>query len=177
MEKYTPSKRILEAICSEENLISQYTTFLRNQPKKLMRRNLTSFSFGIMGQLAFKYNLRDPFENIGYYSAPMHLSMELLKNAFGHGAKDRDIEFGLFLGDLGVCYGVKDGGDYFQSEDTKRIWECKSEIPNTTKGKMELSGFGIGVSHHIFPFSDMIEVDTDKGILYCVYLKSSFGKV
>ena len=63
-------------------------------------------------------------------------------------------------------FGLIDEGGYFKSEKTKKTFENK--IPLT-----ERHGRGVGINHYLYPHSDIIEVDTKEGVLYCVQFKSS----
>src|SRR3989339_105931 len=73
----------------------------------------------------------------------------------------------------GICYGFQDSGDYFKSEHTKRIYENKIPIIKNQSIENGLQRFRVGVTNFLYPYSDLIEVDTKKGVLYCIQLKES----
>ena len=81
----------------------------------------------------------------------------VLKKEFFH--------YGLFLGDKGLSQGFKDFGNYFKCEKTKEIWENKIPVKSTKNSNF--SGKGAGKKFMSIAF-DLIEVDTKKGILYCI---------
>lgn len=176
MEKYMPSQRILEAICSDDKLVVQYSLLPRNSSQSLMKKSIVSISYGITAQIAKKYRLGEIYSSVGHMVPVLHLAIELLKNAIGHGDENSDIEFGLFLGNKGVCYGVRDGGDYFKSEEIKYNWENKNPVIMLEKGLENFSGFGLG-NHIIFNYADIIEVNTKEGRLYCAQFKERLEKL
>ena len=78
----------------------------------------------------------------------------------------------MFFGSEGVCYGFQDGGEFFKNPDIKRQLENKipfKKFNSDPRGDTCNSGF----NDYIFPYSDFIEVNSDKGILYCVQLKEN----
>jgi len=95
---------------------------------------------------------------------------DLVNNAFAHGPGGTEtmVEFGLFLGDTGVCYAVRDGGDYFKRQDIKEQYESKTSI--TVFDDSHGHGCHVGVNNNIFPNADIIEVNTETGTLYCAQL-------
>ncbi len=87
------------------------------------------------------------------------LIVEALTNACRHGSKRQNDEviFGLFLGRKGACYGFKDKGTYFKKPENKTRYEKKQLLEKA-------KGAGTGLT---FDYSDIIEVDTKEGVLYC----------
>src|SRR3989339_176609 len=149
-----PSKRILETICDEEIPITTYTLFQKGMKKEQEEKLMKSFLTGLIYQIAENYN----------YSAKI--------NQIDTG-KIEPIKFGLFMGSKGICYGFQDSGDYFKSEHTKRIYENKIPIIKNQSIENGLQRFRVGVTNFLYPYSDLIEVDTKKGVLYCIQLKES----
>lgn len=96
---------------------------------------------------------------------------EVSKNWADHAPENSNLVRGLFLGSKGVCYGFQDGGEFLKKPEIKnqlekKIYFKKFEDSPREKNSCKKSGFSGG----IFPYSDFIEVDSDKGILYCVQL-------
>jgi hypothetical protein len=120
----------------------------------------------------YRINLNDKTRKQLGIQQVWSVSGEVLKNCFDHGPKDKDIQFGLFLGHKGVCYGFQDGGDYFKNNKIKYKYEHKIEITDFDKNTLR-DNCQSGVNEFIYHFADMIEVDSEKGILYCVQLKGN----
>ena len=64
---------------------------------------------------------------------------------------------------------------FFKREDIKDKFENKVHPEEFEEGLKDLSGSRYGI-HKIFESSDEIEVNTKKGVLYCVQLKNGFDK-
>lgn len=166
-----PSKNVLEKICSEgENLLISYETYINSQegsPDPV-------FAAGLFSKICAFYRIELSEINESRLSVQKVYNVygEASKNCINHGSKTEEFSIGLFLGDLGVCYGFKDKGDYFKSEKIKHQYENKIKIT-----EFNSNFFGetchYGINDHIFPNSDLIEVDVEKGILYCVQFKEN----
>ncbi len=170
-----PSKRILDEICEDGNPIVRYTRFPPNEDLDKLVTGFCSFANGILYGIAehFKWGLDIKGEMNTQKVASV---FEAWSNAFAHGSRNKNsVDFGLFLGEKGVCYGFRDYGDYFKSEEVKQIYETKTQIETFGDGLKELSGFNIGVSW-MYDDADIIEVDTNLGVLYLVQYKSSLAK-
>ncbi len=182
MELFRPSQRILEEIClDEERSNVQYTIFPPSEA------DINPFFEGLLEQIRAFYQLQeliDAGKTRGMRkvmikdSRVLLLASEALLNAQWHGAKnERPITFGLFLGLQGLCYGFQDGGDYFKRPEIKAQFEGKKPITEFSapvfdgKGQRQ-SGCHAGVNGCIYE-CDIIEVDTNAGVLYCVLRKDS----
>lgn len=163
MELFTPSKKILEAICLDEKPMIHYSTVTPQ-----MANDLNPFMSGLLAEIAGYYRF---FPEYGGWNTQVagQIANEIISNAYNHGPKGKPIEFSLFLGKKGICYGVRDEGKFFKRKRTKEKFEKKSPI--TKFDKNDVGGHRGGINRFVFPYSDMIEVDTSKGILYCVLFK------
>lgn len=178
MEEFLPSNNVLETICSKENnIIRFYTQFPAYTSFAQFEYTLCSFIAGLSSQIAenFKWG-PDPHKYLN--GQRMMLVVDGLRNAMLHGSKNKSpVEYGLFMGDLGVCHGFRDAGNYFKSEKIKNIFENKTQITNFTESQDDdYETCHIGVNKNIYPHSDIIEVDNNAGILYCVQLKERLKK-
>lgn len=170
MELFIPSKRIVSLISTLEP-IPMWEVYRRMDSKEREEQLLSSFVVGLVSRIAHNYGL-DFFENRLDGTSIWNVAGEGLRNCLIHGPKEKDILFGLFLGNVGVCYGFQDGGDYFKREEIKQQYESKIPVTNSDlAGRDPNRIHGRGVNRYIFPFSDIIEVDTKTGTLYCVQLK------
>jgi hypothetical protein len=135
-----------------------------------------SSNIGAMGFLGAFYRIFHLGENpINKFNSSHFyvIFQEGIKNAIAHGPKEKEFfEYGLFLGDEGICQGFRDFGDYFKSEEIKKIWENK--ISRESTNKSSFSGKGIG-NEAMYELSDLIEVDIEKGILYCTQSHELLG--
>lgn len=178
--QFMPSDRVLEEICGDrEELVFHYIEIPSGLSNKQIERTLRSILVGTIYQVAenFKWGLDVRGQ---MRTKKLLIVNEALKNAVVHGSRNQSsVQYGLFLGDLGVCYGFRDGGDYFRSEEVKRLFESKTPVTRfqrPTEEFLRLSGWGAGVNKHIYPYSDIIEVDTGEGVLYCVQYKRSLER-
>jgi len=176
MDEFMPSQRILEEICSDLTPIRQYFYIPTALSKRKMEETCRGITCAVSNQIAeyYKWGV-DIIENME--TQKMVLIFDALLNSIFHGSKNVDpVSYGLFIGDKGVCHGFRDSGDYFKSEEIKRLFENK--IPLTEFGIAEpgISGHSYGVRGYIYGYSDFIEVDTSKGVLYCVQLKKSLDR-
>ena len=176
MTFFRPSQKVLETICDGE-LYSQYITIpLEGQSNKTLEEGLTSFLNGLLYQIASHYRWNKVGKRLDteMNTQKIVIVWEAMTNAIAHGSKRKDpVTIGLFLGNKGACYGFKDSGDYFKRDEIKEIYENKQPIQNFGEAIEGLSGCHAGVNCYIFKNSDLIEVDTLEGVLYCVQLKSS----
>lgn len=174
-DEFRPSQKILDDICSDSNLLVQYIhipTELSPENKDLLMRGLYSATVHYIAEV-YKWGV-DVLNNMK--TENIQIVAHALENAIFHGSKNLDpVVFGLFLGDKGVCYGFKDSGDYFRSEEIKRLFESKSRLKEFGRSEEHWAGGRVGVSV-IYDATDIIEVDIVKGILYCVQLKDSLDR-
>jgi len=178
--KFRPSTNILEKIAEEphsplEPLVVQYTEFPQELTHEQMDATIRTFIPGIAQQIAAYY--RFGIGSIGEIMElrKMMLVAEALKNEFVHGMPPYQLR--LFLGQSGVCYGFYDGGNFFRSTETKRLFESKTPLPKPEETKIirgsPCFGMGTGI---IYENADMIEVDAKEGVLYCVQFKTSLAR-
>jgi hypothetical protein len=179
MLDFMPSQRILEEICGEVSPKVQYTVFPADpdfpsdSSKERWEETLRHFTTGLIYQIADNFMWAvEPVKKMK--TQKIGLAPEAIQNALAYSPINTEpIVYGLFMGPKGVCHGFKDGGDFFRSEAVKEMFENKVWIKEFDEAIKGVSGWRIGVNRHIYPFSDIIEVDTKEGILYCVQLKSS----
>jgi len=167
MELFKPSKNILEMICSDGNYLSNYEIYLREDIKHNIRRVYDSFFPSLDSKLSnfYKFN---PEKQHEFFQNHFILVGELFKNCCDH--SKGDIKIGMFFGDKGVCYGFCDGGDYFKDDKIKYQYENKIPLTNLKPKTKHNRRMGVG---NIFSKSSLIEVDSVKGILYCVQLREN----
>ena len=163
-----PSKRILEQIC-EDSLITTYTNFPRDITQDEHELTMRMFVRGLIGQVKEMYGW------MKFNTQKMVVVSEAITNCRVHG-KGR-IDFGLFMGASGICYGFSDEGDYFESLDTKKTFESKTEIIKPQAIENGRKRFRVGVNNNIYKHSDIIEVDTSEGVLYLVQFKGSLHQI
>ena len=170
MDLFMPGKKILEAICWDKDSHRQYTVF----PYETPEIGLTEYVGLVIDQIKSFYYHQFDVKNSDNLSAQIigTLVFDALTNAQIHGSKKgTPFMHGLFIARKGICHGFKDEGDYFKSPEIKRQYEHKITIRKFDKSAK--SHHGIGVNINIFPNSDLIEVDAEKGVLYCAqYLKN-----
>lgn len=169
MELFKPSKKILEMICKkrEKPLIS-YEIYLRENLSYNLRGVYNLFFPSLNTRLSEFYRFTQEEEQ-EYFQYTLQPVEDAFGNCVDHGKGD--ISIGIFLGSKGVCYGFLDEGDYFKSKKTKSQFENKIPLINL-KPKTEHNR-RTGVNQIIFPCTDFIEVDSEKGILYFVLLNET----
>lgn len=174
MELFKPSKKVLEFICGQKAPLTAYEIYSRSKSKLMQEEQITLFFSGLSARLCefYKINLNDETRRQLGVQQVWEVSGEMLKNCFDHGPKDKEILFGLFLGHKGVCYGLQDGGDYFKNDKIKHQYENKIRITEFDKNPLR-DNCQSGVNDFIYRFADMIEVDSEKGIFYCVQLRKN----
>jgi hypothetical protein len=166
MEKSIPSDYMLKEISPNKNYTGKYFSFQRNLEAGILERLMGDSAEKIINEIGNFYRLGlNPLTKFNY-SPVIMVFMEGIKNAIAHGPKYKKfIAHSLFLGNKGIIQGFKDFGDYFKSEKTKKIWENKIHISSTNKSDFSGRGFGNGI---IYENSELINVNTKEGILYCM---------
>lgn len=99
--------------------------------------------------------------------------VEALSNAAIHGNrkdKTKNIILGVWYGRKGIFFGVRDEGDFFSKDSTKKLIESRTEI-SSTGGK---ESFGIGLRDYIYEDADKIFVDTEQNTLFVAISKKKF---
>ena len=81
-----------------------------------------------------------------------------------------DLFTGLFIGNKGVCYGFSYGGDFFKNEDIKKRIENRTFFKEFKEGMPLKGGHGF---KKFYKYSELIEVDIEKGVFYCGQLKEN----
>lgn len=180
-EQFRPSKKILEQICKdEEDLETIYyivpyrdgTERIKVSLDDMICSTITGLSYIVASYYRWALDIQ---ANMDTQSMGM-LILEPLRNALDHGSKEGDaVTIGLFLGPEGICLGFKDQGDYFKSEEIKTLFESRTLPEKRGEKQSYLSGAGLGVGI-TYKSADIIEVDTEKGILYCVKFKKNLAK-
>jgi hypothetical protein len=172
MELFKPSDKILKMICSENEIpLIQYEVFPFSSYED-MQKNQGLYLEGIRGKILRFYEMfsEENKERVDLHKT-LYLCNEAFKNWVNHSPENSSLESGLFLGSMGVCYGFHDGGDFFKKTEIKNQLENKinfKEFDKNPRGKTSRHGFS-----NIYKFSDFIEVDSEKGILYCVQLEKN----
>ena len=174
MKLFKPSEKILEIICSDVDELSYSYEIYPKRTMNLNERDVRLFVPRLYSGIQEFYDLGLEIRVGGRlaYQKIWNVSGEALKNCYDHGPKNKEVLFGLFLGDKGVCYGFCDQGGYFKNEKIKNQYENKVEITEFNKRTLK-DNHQSGVNENIFCYSDFIEVDSEKGILYCVQLKEN----
>lgn len=167
MELFKPSKKILEMISPDGSYLSNYEFYLRKDIKNQIRNVYNSFFPSLCSKFSLFYKF-DSEKNREFFQSPFVIVGEMFKNCIEHGKGN--VGFGLFLGDNGACYAFCDEGDYFKENKIKFQYENKIPLKNLKRKTKRNRRRGV---ENIFSNSDLIEVDSRKGILYCVQLKES----
>jgi hypothetical protein len=177
MDLFKPSRKVLEIIASGEkeefmfyNPLIFYHTYTG-----LDKDFEPTLSAGVFESIREYYHINYGEEN------RKRLAVQLVWNVFGEAVKNcadhspngkNFFSVGFYFGAGGICYGFNDGGDYFKNENIKHQYEHKILIKDFDKNTLE-NNFQVGVNQHIYSYSDFIEVDSKKGILYCIQKKES----
>jgi hypothetical protein len=167
---FAPSKSMLDAICENDSV-----------PIISCEVHLFGSTFDMFVEKVFYQN--SVFKKLNYFYADdlngncsldkdgiLNVCQELFKNWEDHGTEDSNLITGLFIGTKGVCYGFYDGGSFFKNYKIKERIESRhkfTEFDLNPRGGTLHKGF----NECIYPFSDMLEVDAEKGIMYAVQLK------
>ena len=174
MKLFMPSKKILETICVKgEKPLTFYGIYPFGSCEEMMNVCYIN-EVGIYAKILEFYSKDETIINERlYYEGVNNVLGEAFKNWVDHGQEGLNLMMGLFLGNLGICYGLCDGGDFFKNPEIKN--QLENKIPfkvfdDSARGDTRNKGFNL----NIFPYSDLIEVDAKKGVLYCVQLKENF---
>jgi len=168
-----PSEKVLEMICEDEKPNIYHVAFTPFISEEDMENTFRYFIAGLGYIIGEKYKWGiDLLQSMDMQK--ILVAWEALQNGYVHNpTRDQPIHYSLIMGSKGVCHGFQDSGDYFKKEETKKIFESKTKIRKRTGFERGIDCFRIGVNQYIYKYSDLIEVDIEKGILYCVQLKSS----
>ncbi|MBI4159422.1 hypothetical protein HY500_04160 [Candidatus Woesearchaeota archaeon] len=171
MELFMPSERMLKEIGWDENGQRIYFTNVANASESVLRGTVASAKTIITDVYKFQFEIADLGD--GFLLRPVvRLIWEALRNASVHGSK-RGLPFtyGLFIATNGICHGLQDGDRYFAREDIKQLFENKIPL---TEFDMDVSSRRVGVKDYIYKLSDIIEVDTANGTLFCAQYFGNF---
>jgi hypothetical protein len=171
---FKPSEKVLELICSGErsphihyNPLISYEVIL-GQNKGVDG----SFLTGLCSRIEEYYRIGLEKERLNTRRV-ISVFGEAAENCVKHSPTGKEkFTIGLFLGNNGICYGFQDGGLYFKYPEVKEQYENKSEITEFDQFHL-VDCCQIGVNAYIYPNTDLIEVDNNEGVLYCVQLKDS----
>ncbi len=171
MELFTLSKKMLEFICVDgEDPLTHYQVYPFS----------THFNLDILSQINFNsiehatlevysHDLGRDVERLDAQGLA-NVYHEAFQNWSDHAPINSTLTVGIFFGSKGICCGFYDGGDFFRNPKLKHQIENRvpfEKFDERTRGDNCQSGF----NEHIYPCSDMLEVDVDKGILYAAMLK------
>ena len=99
--------------------------------------------------------------------------IEAISNAAFHGNKKdklKNIIVGVWYGKKGILFGIRDEGEFFSKEQTKKLIESRTQIDSTGGEKC----FGIGLEGYIYKDADKIFVDTSQNTLFLAISKEKF---
>lgn len=172
MELFRPSKKLIDIIATEDekyihyNPLVFYETLIGQDPKKGID---SVFYSGVFNKIQSYYRI-DIDETVKSRLAIQKVGMilgEATKNCIEHSPNGKKIfTIGFYFGNNGICFGFNDGGNYFKNNQVKEQYENKIRLNY-------YHNHGHGINDRIFPYTDLIEVDSKKGILYCVMLKEN----
>lgn len=165
-----PPQEILERIGWDNNACCQFMTF----PSPALESQLRGYSHLVvlLVEDIYRFHFRYSFDTTKKEEIT-YVLWEALDNANDHGSqKELPFTHGLFVAKSGICHGFLDGDGYFRREDVKALFEHKLLL-----GEFHGVSRHIGVKDYISPHSDVIYVDTGRGVLYCVQLLERILKV
>ena len=170
-----PSPKMLEFICVDgETPITTYDVYAFDSYKTMLGFQL-AHTKSITAKLGVFYR-----EDMGRDERRLDLHgmsvvySELFKNWMDHGVDNSNLVTGLFVGSVGVCYGFCDGGDFFKNPEIKLQIETKLSFKKFNDAPREAgANRHHGFNLHIYPYSDLLEVDTEKGVIYAAQLKEN----
>lgn len=185
MKTFNLPKKLIDKISSDGEHTSQYTLFPTGLSSKLMEMTFVPFIAGLSAQIKDYYNYYRMEEEIRTgkpinYEYPRGILAvyDSLKNSLIHGSKNRNpVIYALFMGNLGVCHGFRDSGDYFKSQRIKELWENKKPLRKFGRPVEGFCGANFGVKGSIYPNVDFISVDTEKGLLFLIQFKNSLFEI
>jgi len=176
MGLFKPSDKILEMIClNGEKPLVQYEVYPFGSLEE-MEGLQVQYCCGVFEKIIHFYRedgiaLDDESKSRLNHQGISNVISESFKNWIDHAPENSILTTGLFLGPKGVCYGFHDGGYFFKRPEIKNQLENKipfEKFDEAPRGSCGHHGFG-----DIYEDSDFIEVDSKKGVLYCVQLKKN----
>ena len=171
MELFMPSERILKEIGWDKDGQRIYFTNVANASESVLRGTVASAKTIITDVYRFQFEIADLSDDF-LLRPVVRLIWEALRNVSVHGSKKTlPFTYGLFIAINGICHGFQEGDRYFTREDIKQRFENKIPL---TEFDMDVSSRRVGVRDYIYNLSDIIEVDTANGILFCVQYFGNF---
>ncbi|MGV8162724.1 MAG: hypothetical protein ACP5N2_05340 [Candidatus Nanoarchaeia archaeon] len=173
MDLFMPSEKILEKICLEgEKPLVHYEIYPYGSAEE-MYSNRSIYQVGLFEKIRHFYRLEldgdiDRLDIQGIQD----VSGELFKNWMDHSPENSILMTGLFLGRKGIAYGYFDGGSFFKKSEIKYQVENKIDFKEFHYPDSE-STCQSGFQCYVYWAADMLEVDTQKGIIYAVQLKEN----
>ena len=156
-----PSSSLLDEIAWNPSFHHHQVILSGNVSESSLRGTTQSALFYIEDY--YRFHLGKKFESL--HPMVLHVIREAIQNSQQHRLRcDSPIVYCLFIGEKGVCHGFHDGGEYFKRDEIKRIFETKTPLREFDQ---RVPSRRIGVRDYIYPYSDVIEVDTNAGVLYC----------
>ncbi len=174
MDLFKPSEKVCKMISSSgEKIRRTYEAYPFGDPREMLEFT-GLYVVGLLEKLREFYLIGDGENrerlNVNEIS---HVVNELFKNWADHSPEGSNLYTGLFLGDLGVCYGFQDEGDFFKNPEIKNKLENKILIEDFNKNSREECNHNEGFNEYVFPYTELIEVDSEKGIFYGVQLREN----
>jgi len=174
MDLFKPSEKVLDMICSDgKKVLSMYGLYPFGTYDEMMAPSTLHF-VGVHERIVHFYgdDLRGEDSRLNT-QATSDIVLELFYNWATHSADGTDFFSGLFLGDLGICHGLKDE-NFFKKPEIKNQLENRILFKEFAKNPRDKgTSCHYGYNYHVFPNSDFIEIDSKKGILYCVQLRKN----
>ena len=203
MELFMPSERILKEIGWDKDGQRIYFTNVANASESVLRGTVASAKTIITDVYRFQFEIADLSDDF-LLRPVVRLIWEALRNVFSRrieldcagksgeakikcmnfygrprdyiqsfldSRKKLPFTYGLFIAINGICHGFQEGDRYFTREDIKQRFENKIPL---TEFDMDVSSRRVGVRDYIYNLSDIIEVDTANGILFCVQYFGNF---
>jgi len=175
LELFKPSKKVLEMICLDEKELLRTYEIIPFGTYHQMMESYPLVERGLFSKIISFYNeeglaLNEESKRRLDYQGIHNVTGELFKNWADHSQENSNIFAGFFFGKKGICYGFKE--EFFKNEYIKNKLENKIPFEEFDKNPRERCAHS-GFNKHIFPCSDFIEVDSEKGVLYCVQFKES----
>ena len=174
MELFMPSERILKEIEWVKDGQRVYFTHMAEASEYTLSGTIAGVNSTLVDTYDFQFELTD-YKDSFLFRPAVRLVWEALENASVHGSKKGlPFTYGLFIARRGICHGFQDGDGYFTREDIKRLFESKTYL---TEFDTDISSRRVGVKNYIYTLSDIIEVDTANGILYCAQYLERFNRM
>ena len=121
---FKSSGKILEKICEDkEKFVYTYLVIPRKFSDEPMEYLVRAYHPALGNFVGEFYNLGcdEPMKEFNYEEF-LGVFREGITNSIAHCQKNcSQINYGLFLGDKGILHGFRNFGDYFKSDETKKL--------------------------------------------------------